>query len=184
MRPVSATQAYCLEDIGVQFFSFSVLSNDTPLFTNPVREADPADIAGELNVPAPIRRRAFKEGLADYYGPGKSLYIWRGGSTDGARQPIPAEKIIAADLSDWQYQPDRGFVAVDPALGRIAFSTQDLPRQGLWVSYHYGFSAAIGGGEYQRSLSQPADALDAVIQRGRILPGAATTASVDWTASG
>ncbi len=31
---------------------------------------------------------------------------------------------------------------------------------------------------------QPADALDAVIQRGRILPGAATKASVDWTASG
>lgn len=160
---VTCTQAYCLEDIGVHCFTFSALGNDAPLFTNPAREEDPGDIAGELNVPAPIRRRALAEWLADYYGPDKSLYIWRGSGSARSgvitRSAVPLEKIMAADLTDWRYQPPRGFVAVDPVLGRIAFSTQDLPRQGLWVSYHYGFSADMGGGEYRRALSQPADAV-------------------------
>ncbi|HEV3166859.1 MAG TPA: hypothetical protein VGZ22_22720, partial [Isosphaeraceae bacterium] len=41
-------------------------------------------------------------------------------------------------------------VAVDPALGRIAFSPRSMPRKGVWVTYHYGFSADMGGGEYNR----------------------------------
>lgn len=155
---VTYTQAYCLEDVGVHCYTFSVLGNDAPLFTNPVREENPSDIAGELNVPAPIRRRAFQDQKADYYGPDKSLYLWRG-NRDGSLRAIQAQEIIAADLSGWRYQPARGFVAVDPVLGRIAFPNQDLPRQGLWVSYHYGFSADIGGGQYQRPLFQPADAM-------------------------
>lgn len=157
---VTCTQAYCQEDIGVQFFSFSVLSNDAPLFTKPTREEDPTDIAGELNVPTPIRRRSLQDQLADYYGPDKSFYIWRGATgAEGPRKGIPLTEIVAADLTDWHYQPARESVAVDPVLGRIAFSTQNLPRQGLWVSYHYGFSTKMGGGEYPRRLYQPADAV-------------------------
>jgi hypothetical protein len=49
-------------------------------------------------------------------------------------------------------------VAVDPVLGRIAFPAQHAPKNGVWVSYHYGFGADIGGGEYDRALSQPVDA--------------------------
>ncbi|HNB52972.1 MAG TPA: hypothetical protein PK530_13570, partial [Anaerolineales bacterium] len=49
----------------------------------------------------------------------------------------------------------RGFVAVDPELGRMAFPPRHLPKYGVWVSYFYGFSADIGGGEYNRTLSQP-----------------------------
>jgi hypothetical protein len=30
-------------------------------------------------------------------------------------------------------------------------------RQAVWVSYHYAFSADIGGGEYDRTFSEPAD---------------------------
>ena len=42
-------------------------------------------------------------------------------------------------------------------LGRIAFSPRHEPRTGVWVTYHYGFSADIGGGEYQRALRPVGD---------------------------
>jgi len=38
-------------------------------------------------------------------------------------------------------------VAIDPELGRLAFPPGHPPH-GVWVSYHYGFSSDIGGGEY------------------------------------
>jgi len=46
-------------------------------------------------------------------------------------------------------------VAVDPVLGRIVFPPSQLPRKGVRVSYCYGFSADMGGGEYSRPLEQP-----------------------------
>lgn len=154
---VTQTPAYCLEAVSPRCFTFSVLGNDTPLYTRPEPEAAPTHIAGELNLPTPIRRRAFEARKTDYYGEGKSLQIWRGTSSDTFREPIPPEEIVVADLSDWLYLPRRGQVAVDPKLGRIAFPPRNLPKKGVWVSYHYAFSADIGGGEYDRLLSQPVE---------------------------
>jgi hypothetical protein len=54
-------------------------------------------------------------------------------------------------------------VAVDPVLGRIAFPSQQPPKNGVWVSYHYGFSADIGGGEYDRPVQQPTGATRYVV---------------------
>ncbi|MDO9164076.1 MAG: hypothetical protein Q8N35_15280 [Methylococcaceae bacterium] len=151
-------------------YVFSVLGNNTPLFTNWQREIEPTQIAGELNLPVPIRRRAFvdasvhkdvsrQQASADYYGEAKSLQIW---ATDWPAkdtiQPIPREKIVPADLSDWEsYRPVKDTVAVDPVLGRILFPPKQPPRKGVRVSYFYGFSADIGGGEYARRLAQPLD---------------------------
>ena len=70
-------------------------------------------------------------------------------------QPVPVERVIAADLSGWQYRPRRGYVALDPVLGRLVFPPGQLPN-GVWVSYRYGFSAEMGGGAYRRNLSHPA----------------------------
>ncbi|MEO5929521.1 MAG: hypothetical protein ABIR47_06290 [Candidatus Kapaibacterium sp.] len=153
LRPYSVTRtpAYCMEEIGPHCFTFSVLSNDTQLLARPEREADPTGIAGELNVPAPIRRHALEIAREKYYGEGKSFQIW----TDSPRQLIPAERIVVADLSEWAYVPHRDQVAVDPKLGRIIFPPRQLPKAGVWVSYQYGFSADMGGGEYRRTLRQP-----------------------------
>ena len=148
---VTQTPAYCQEDVDSHFFAFSVLGNDAPLFTKPQREADPTTIAGELNLPLPIRRRALDLYTEVYYGEGKSLQIWEG----APRKPIAADRIIVADLSNWEYRPMRNQVAVDPQLGRIAFAPGKSPKKGVWVSYHYGFSADMGGGEYHRVVSQP-----------------------------
>ncbi|NOZ53013.1 MAG: hypothetical protein GXP08_07685 [Gammaproteobacteria bacterium] len=155
--PVTQTPAYCQEAAGPNRFTFSVLGNDAPLYMNPEPETDPTHIADEFNLPVPIRRRLFEEQKEHLYGEEKSLQIWKG-MKDGKKivpKLIPFKQIIAADLSDWHYIPRRGMVAVDPVLGRIAFPSRQFPKNGVWVSYHYGFSMDMGGGEYQRTLSQP-----------------------------
>ena len=151
---VTHAPAYALQTYD-NFYSFSVLGNEAPLFTKARREDDLTAIASELDVPVPIRRRALDQDKAAYYGPGKSFVIYK----DDPVNPIPAEKIIAADLSDAAYRPPRGFVAVDPQLGLISFAHRDAPKKRVWVSYRYGFSADVGGGEYARTLSQPRQAV-------------------------
>lgn len=158
--PVTMSQAACLEDEGLPFaYTFSFLGNDTPLFARSQAETDPTQIAEQWNLPVRIRRHAFERNTDRYYGEGKSLRIWTGVS-DGYNNlsivPVPIERIKAANLSDWnRYRTPHGYIAVDPELGRIAFHPDESPR-GVWVSYHYGFSADIGGGEYRRPVHQVA----------------------------
>lgn len=158
--PVTQTPACCVEAEGPHCFTFSVLGNDVPLYMKPVPETDPTHIADEFNLPVPIRRSALVAYKDQLYGEDKSLFslsikvgVKHGNSI--VPEPVLLEKIVPADLSGWQYLPRRGTVAVDPVLGRIAFPTQQAPKNGVWVSYRYGFSADIGGGEYDRPLSQP-----------------------------
>jgi hypothetical protein len=170
--PVTLSRAHCAEDIGPECFTFSVLGNDSPLFAEPVRETDPTSIAQETNLPVAIRRQAFEahetvhhvrrtHASEAYYGDGKSVAIWirkrkRGRDETSERELIPAKRIVPADLSEWRYRPRHDRVAVDPVLGRIVFPSGYIPKDGVWVSYYYGFSANIGGGEYDRPISQPA----------------------------
>ncbi len=160
------TPAYRQESAGQHCFTFSTLGNDSPLYTWPQPETDPTHIAEEINVPVPIRRRwleaevndqATAENRPQLYGNGNSLQIWIGKKRgkDIIREPIPLAQIVAADLTDWRYAPRRGKVAVDPQLGRIAFPVRYFPKHGVWVSYHYGFSMDLGGGEYERPMVQP-----------------------------
>jgi hypothetical protein len=165
LRPYSVTHApaYCVRN---HCYTFSTLGHDTRLHAKPVREPDPTHIAGELNVPTPIRRRALEERVserplktrasAEYYGEGKSLVIYAPGwPAKNAPQPVPRDRVVPADLTDWQYRASHGELAVDPVLGRIMFPTGQLPKRGVWVTYHYAFSSDMGGGEYSRSLTQP-----------------------------
>lgn len=154
---VTQTPAFCLDE-SPHCYTFSIVGNDTPLYNRPQKMADPTHIAEELNVPAPIRLRRFETHKTDYYGENenKSLMIWTGTGT--SRNAVSADRIKPADLSSWHYRPPRGYVAVDPERGRIAFPPGHAPgEQTVWVSYHCAFSADIGGGEYDRKLSQPTD---------------------------
>ncbi|MBE9180050.1 hypothetical protein IQ268_15880 [Oculatella sp. LEGE 06141] len=165
--PITFTQAYCLEEAGSHAYTFSILGNDYPLYTRPELEPDPTHIANDLNVPMPISRHRLEErhpmsgrshASADYYGIGKSLAIWvRDWAGYDPDLPIPREAIIPADLTRWHYRPPLNHIAVDPQLGRMAFPVDQLPSKEVRVSFHYGFSADMGGGEYQRPLSQPAE---------------------------
>jgi hypothetical protein len=131
-------------------------------------QSGPTGIAEEINLPTPIRRRALEERVAErplqtrasatYYGEGKSLVIYAPDwPAKGATQPVPRDLVVPADLTNWQYRAPLGELGVDPVLGRIVFPTGQLPRRGVWVTYHYGFSADMGGGEYSRMLTEPID---------------------------
>jgi hypothetical protein len=184
--PVTLRQPYCQEGVGPQFYTFSALGNDTPLFAPAQPPPAGVPVTDELQVPAPLRRRLFQRRRDDCYGDGRGVQIWwvrprrrgqRGAPppstsaptspptpTHGERVLIPPENIIVADLTDWQYRTPRNkdktaldpMVAVDPVLGRIAFPphSADLPRRGIWVTYHAGFCADLGGGEYERPVTR------------------------------
>jgi len=169
---VTRCRAENIEEVGPHIFTFSVLGNNTPLFNRPQPEADPYHVAGPLNLPVPITRREFEERLprdpahphairsiasGDYYGMEKSLAVWAvDWPSKGAPQPVPRQSIVPADLSSWTLATPRDHIAIDPELGRMAFPTGQLPRGGVYVSYQYGFAAAIGGGEYDRPLLESA----------------------------
>lgn len=147
---VTRTPAYCLEEEGPNCYLFSVLGNDTALFHNPPSQISSTYKANELDFPTRIRHRPFERHTQNYYGDYKDVQIF----VAGFAHPVPPDRIVAADLSNWTYRPAPGKVAVDPQLGRIVFPQGVVRRQGVWVTYHYGFSADIGGGEYDRLLSE------------------------------
>jgi hypothetical protein len=173
--PVTRASARCREEVGgANCFTFSLLGNDTALFARP-QPGRP----GRPPVPERIGRRAlalprrrgerFAHPDPAFYGCDeedgeevvRSLAIWAPDwPTSGADPsgPIPPEKIIVADLEDWSYLPPMDHVALDPERGRFAFPPLQLPKGPVTVSYHYGFSAEIGGGEYRRSLRQEPEA--------------------------
>lgn len=163
LRNYSVTETPVLPLEQRNCYSFSVLGNNQQLYSRWDVQADSADIAGRANVPAPITRLEFgqdgngKQASEDFYGEGKSLAIWAPGwPTVDAPQPIPAGQIIPANLSQWDaYKPPKDHVAVDPELGRILFPARQVPRNGVRVSYHYGFSGDMGGGEYLRRIDLP-----------------------------
>jgi len=144
--PVGRTEAAAV-DTAKGRYRFDAFGHDVPLYTLPIEEPEPTHIADETNLPVPIRRRALRDRLADYYGEGKSCCIW----IDGGKEPVDLKDLVSADLSDWNYsfKDPRHGVAVDPQLGRILFAH---PPQTVHVAYHYGFSGDLGGGEYDRPM--------------------------------
>ena len=137
-------------------FRFSPLNHDQPLFTRPETEDEITQLSTPLNVPLAIGRRAFHERKADYYSEGDirrsvCLYV-------GSTEPLPAipiGSIRVCNLSDdgatWAHLPAAGLYAIDPVLGRVALPPGLPADTRVEVDYHYGFSADLGGGEYERA---------------------------------
>jgi hypothetical protein len=137
----------------------SPLGHPLPLFNNPLPEDEITHIADPVNVPEPIGRRALQVHKPLYYGtrnapaepvdradPSIVVFI------DG--DEVARGDVVACNLSDdgaaWAHVPPDGKYAIDPVLGRIAVAPDlDVPET-VRVTYHYGFSAPIGGGEYGR----------------------------------
>jgi hypothetical protein len=171
---------------GDHCFTFSPLGNDTQLYSAGVKDPEPFRFSGELNLPTPIRRRSLEErppglshGIASaaYYGVGKSIAIWAGKK---ASQPIAREAIIPAHLDGWKYRPPSRYVAVDPVRGRISFHPGEAPPD-VVVSYYYGFSDEIGGGEYERpEFSSDGERLYTVSSDGGEVHGHIRRALEQW----
>jgi hypothetical protein len=128
-------------------FFFDPLGNSQPLFTLPAPDLAIDQAANPLDVPEPISRLALEARLSQYYGIGKSLSI-EGVDVGDVKSCNLADAIPAG--TGWGHVPSSG-VAIDPVLGRIAFATAQTsaPR----VTFHHGFAAPIGGGEFPRSAT-------------------------------
>ena len=100
-----------------------------------------------LDVPGTITRRALRLRLEDYYGPARSICVYRDG------EPVARSDILVADLSRWHERTPPGRVSIDPELGRIAFPERHPPEQQISVTCAHLGIGAIGGGSYQRPLA-------------------------------
>ena len=133
-----------------QRYRFDALGKDTALYNNPETEEEITHLAEPANVPQPITRRLLNREKAAYYGRGKSVSIAIN------NVDIPPADVDICDLSDvaggWAHTPATR-IAIDPELGRIALPLALSPLGNVRVSYSYGFSDDIGGGEYARESS-------------------------------
>jgi hypothetical protein len=142
-------------------FRFHPLGIDQPLYTHPVTEDAIGDLATPINVPEPISRRVLDARMADYYSGAdkitKSLQLFVYDQVTKTAQPIDPAHVRGCNLADsgagWAHVPPAGIYAVDPVLGRIALPAPLAAGQMLLADFHYGFSADMGGGEYERAAS-------------------------------
>lgn len=131
-------------------YLFDALGKDTQLYNNPATETDITHLAEPVDVPQPLTRRVLNREKSVYYGIGKSVSI-AVNNVD-----VPASDVDICDLSDvgtgWAHTP-AARIAIDPVLGRIALPTAASPLSSVRVTYSYGFSDDLGGGEYERGTS-------------------------------
>ena len=138
-------------------YLFSPLGNNTPLFSRAQSKDEMSPLAVPTDVPMPISRRVLDAYLDSYYGDEpKSLLLYINSSPN----PVLPDLIEVCNLSDltdasntvigWAHTP-KDKVAIDPVLGRISFPTNPDAPISVHVTFHYGFSANIGGGDYDRS---------------------------------
>jgi hypothetical protein len=167
--PLSQTTARPVTDGSDGRYRFNPLGLDAPLFNQPQALAEGARVAGEVQVPGPLRRRAlfddlealrqaivdqkpplptdvnFRSSNSIYFGANPVLEV----SVAGA--PVPQEQIIICDLSDqpsppgsWPQPPatDQSLpitVSVDPLLGRLFFTTSSIPKNPAQVLVNYSY---------------------------------------------
>ena len=167
---VTDAPAYKVDDTR---FLFDALGKDIQLYNNPQTEDEITHLAEPINVAMPLDRRIVDRYLDTYYGAGKSFVINVNGKDAPPKDtspPGPDLPVCICNLSDvddgsgnitWAHQP-AGCIAIDPVLGRIAFPLVSPPEPApvVRVSYHYGFSAPMGGGEYDRAESFISETVD------------------------
>jgi len=171
-------------------FRLNPLGADLQLFSIPQTETEITHLAEQINVPLPLQRRFMADHLSNYYGPGLSVELAKVASvpTDPPTS-IPVEAVHICNLSDefdsgggfvgWAHEtkPGPDEIAIDPVLGRVVFGT--APTRPVLASFHYGFTLAIGGGEYER-----ASTLDEVEPVQRVGGGVALQPALDAVAGG
>ena len=148
-----------------RLYRASPLNHDLPLYNRPVAEEDITHLAEPDNVPWPLSRRRLSTYLARHYGKRASA----GAPLDNPNPSlalvvddtaIERDQIRICNLSDdaggWAHTPPPdGFYAIDPVLGRIALPLDVPDSAEVRLDWHEGFSADVGGGEYERGDSLP-----------------------------
>ena len=139
-------------------FLFNPLGLPARLYNLPDEEDDITHLATPENVPAPITRRQLAGDLARHpsqepihYGNDRAILL----KIDGV--DARPDEVVACDLSDdggtWAHANMTDRHAIDPVLGRLRLNAATAPDADVRVSFRYGFSAEMGGGEYGRAES-------------------------------
>jgi hypothetical protein len=149
---------------GPRRYLISPLGNPVRLYSLPRRPGlgYVTELSGPENVPEPLARRRMHDHLDRYYG----LRATSGGDPDNSEpsvvlfvddQEIPRDQVRICNLSDdgpgWAHVPQDGTYAIDPELGRVALPGDAGDPAEVLVTWHSGFSADLGGGEYERRIS-------------------------------
>jgi len=172
---LSHSPAFRIDD---ERFLFSPLGNDIQLFTRPESETDITYLAEAINVPEPISRRVLDSNLDRYYGEQLSLFVTADNNNDTGITDVHVCN-LSDDGASWANLPESDEkVAIDPVLGRIAFPSGTAP-QNVHVRFHYGFSAPMGGGEYERRKSFLLTGSSTTVTQGQSLQ-----AAIDAVAAG
>jgi len=145
--------------VGPKCYRVSPLNHDVPLYGRPQAEEEITHLAEPFNVPLPLSRRRLHRHLDSYYGEGPAA----GEPMDNAspslilkvnRKTIERDQIDICNLSGadlaWSHIPEAGRYAIDPQLGRVALPPEEPDASDVRVTWHEGFSADLGGGEYPR----------------------------------
>lgn len=175
--------------VAARRYRASPLNHDLPLYNRPVAENDIIHLAESDNVPWALSRRRLATHLARHYGesagtgapvdnPSPALIL----TVDGTL--IERDQIRICNLSDdggsWAHTPPpNGVYAIDPVLGRIALPIDAPDPADVRLTWHEGFSADIGGGEYERGDSLPTPPDTVTVVR---VPDDATTITAALTA--
>lgn len=152
--------------------TFDVQGFDVPLHIFPRTESSPDTIANVENLPVPLTRALLRRRLnpnerlshdrvhkligasETFYGIGKSLFVLAKYGED--RKLISHDNIFVTDLTTWAYEPSAeecDIIALDPETGRLAFHPDNAP-DAVWTTFYFGRPAFIGGGEYDRQVSE------------------------------
>jgi hypothetical protein len=154
-----------------QRYLFNPLGISTHLFTNPESREDISQLAARTDVPTPMSRRFLAANFSRYYGTeeNKSLCVYINGHA--------VADVRICNLSDstspgWLHVPTdaKDSVVIDPVLGRLALPPGMPASDRIQVTFHYGFSASIGGGEYSRAhpLSTVSDDVVPIVHGGSL----------------
>ncbi len=137
--------------VGPRRYTFNPLGLSLPLYNAPVPEEAIEHLADRINVPMPISRRTLAVYKDLYYGPSVSLTV------NGVA--VEADELRSCNLSDtgattWAHTP-RETYAIDSVLGRFALPSTVVanPPPKVAVSFNWGFTADLGGGEYDRAAT-------------------------------
>lgn len=164
---------------GPRRYRISPLGHDLPLYNRPVSEDDITHLAEPDNVPSPLSRRRLADGLPRYYADRPSavapvdnahpsLVLW----VDGVEIERAAIRIchLGDEGAGWAHTPPADDTyAIDPVLGRVALPANAPDPAEVRLTWHEGFSADIGGGEYERgdSLPVPEDGVNIAVVRAQ-----------------
>jgi hypothetical protein len=144
--PLTSAQASSLD---AERWLFDPLGRDIQLFSRPGTLLDETALSSRANIGEPLTIHRTSGHLGAYYGAAKSILL----NVDG--KDVAPDLIRVCDLQDfagsWAHLPSTA-IAIDPVRGRIAFPAAQLPTS-VRVTFRYGFSATIGGGEYDRATT-------------------------------